>query len=88
LSSAPLCDKNIADITRATPNSVESKCRSFNKSVDVYAFGLLLWEILSKETPFKMLDVTEIRRRVIAGERPRLQSYGSPKITSLITSSW
>lgn len=35
-----------------------------------------------------MLDATEIRRRVTAGERPRLQSYGSSKITNLITSSW
>ena len=74
--------------TWASTNFVGSKCRSFNKSVDVYAFGLLLWEILSKEVPFKMLDATEIRRRVTAGERPRLQSYGSSKITSLITSSW
>lgn len=62
--------------------------RSFNKSVDVYAFGILVWEILAQEVPFKMLDIGEIRRRVTAGERPRMQSFGSSKLTAVITSSW
>ena len=64
--------------------------RSFNKSVDVYAFGILVWEIFSREVPFKMLDISEIRTRVISGERPRLQSWahGSSRLSNLITSSW
>ena len=64
------------------------KFRSFNKSVDVYAFGILVWEILTQEIPFKMLDIGEIRRRVTAGERPRIQSFGSTKLMAVVTSSW
>jgi serine/threonine protein kinase len=67
---------------------ISLKFRSFNKSVDVYAFGILMWEILSQEIPFKMLDIGEIRRRVISGERPRMQTFGSSKLTAVITSSW
>jgi len=62
--------------------------RSFNKTVDVYAFGVLLWELFAMELPFKMLDVQEIRRRVCNGERPRIPSYCSPRVTRLIERCW
>mmetsp|Transcript_4446 Transcript_4446/g.7584 ORF Transcript_4446/g.7584 Transcript_4446/m.7584 type:complete len:91 (-) Transcript_4446:223-495(-) len=30
--------------------------RSYDQSVDVYAYGCLLWEILNREVPFDGLD--------------------------------
>lgn len=61
----------------------------FNKSVDVYAFGILMCEIFSQEIPFYMIDSNEIRRKVVAGDRPRLPSYGCPmRCVKLITQSW
>ncbi len=63
--------------------------RPFNKSVDVYAFGILLWEILALEIPFYMLDITDIRQRVVAGGRPRIPSYGvSQRSNQLISKCW
>ena len=35
--------------------------RSFNKSVDAFAFGVLTWEVFTGEVPFYMLDVSDIR---------------------------
>lgn len=63
--------------------------KHFNKSVDVYSFGILLWEIFSGEVPFHMVDVTDIRQRVIAGNRPSIPSFGfSKKCSPLINQCW
>ncbi len=61
----------------------------FNKSVDVYSFGVLMWEIYSGSIPFKMKSIDEIRTSVIAGERLRIPDYNCPsRIASLITQCW
>jgi serine/threonine protein kinase len=44
--------------------------KPFSKMVDVYAFGVLLWEILSQQIPFDSRRPDDIRARVLAGERP------------------
>lgn len=63
--------------------------RTFNKSVDVYAFAVLLAEAFSREVPFYMVPVMEIRERVLKGDRPRAPSFGCPgRIISLIKRMW
>lgn len=63
--------------------------RSFNKSVDVFAFGVVLWELYSAEIPFYGLDIGEIRQRIVSGGRPRIPSYGfSSKLSQLIQRCW
>jgi serine/threonine protein kinase len=44
--------------------------RSYNKSVDVYAFGIVFWELLTHSIPFKQLSIADIRDRVLSGSRP------------------
>lgn len=34
--------------------------RSYDQSVDVFAFGSLLWEIINREVPWDGLDPTDI----------------------------
>jgi serine/threonine protein kinase len=34
---------------------------TYSKSVDMYAFGVLLWEILTAEVPHKGLSLDEVR---------------------------
>ena len=63
--------------------------RPFNKSVDVFAFGVVLWELYTTEIPFYGLDITEIRQRIVAGGRPRIPSYGfSAKLSQLVSRCW
>jgi serine/threonine protein kinase len=46
---------------------------------DTYAFGVLLGEIFSRDVPFDGLPVADIRRKVLAGERPKIAPAGVPK---------
>lgn len=43
--------------------------RGYDESVDVYAFGCLLWEILMREVPFAGYEPADIGQKVIAGEK-------------------
>jgi serine/threonine protein kinase len=63
--------------------------KPYNKSVDVYAFAVLMWEVLSAEIPFYGVDIAEIRQKVAGGGRPRIPSYGfTPKLAQLISDGW
>ena len=43
--------------------------RKYDGSVDVFAFGSLLWEILNREVPYDGLDPEDISKKVINGEK-------------------
>jgi len=63
--------------------------KPYNKSVDVYAFGILIWELISQSIPSYRIDVNEIRSRTIAGVRPHVPSYGTtPRLSQLMQNCW
>ena len=43
--------------------------RAYDQSVDVFAFGCLLWEIINREVPLDGLDPQDIAQKVIKGEK-------------------
>ena len=90
-----LCDFGLVNskVTQAgtpcymAPELLDNK--TFNKSVDSYAFGVLLGELHTKEIPFNMINVMDIRDRVINGDRPRAPTFGcSPRMIKLIKECW
>lgn len=92
-----LCDFGLVMVksaTSGTPAYMPPELllnKNFNRSVDVYSFGIFLNELLTSEIPFTQLDVGEVRRRIISGERPALPSlYGNrpSRSTQLITKCW
>ena len=92
-----LCDfglvmvKNTAAGTPAYMPPELLQGRTFNRSVDVYSFGIFMNELLTQEIPFTQLDLGEVRRRIIAGERPPLPSlYGNrdSRSVQLIKRCW
>jgi serine/threonine protein kinase len=63
--------------------------KSFNKSVDVYSFGILLCEAFSQHVPWYMIGVMDIKDKVLEGERPKLPSFGCPsRVAELIKRCW
>ena len=90
-----VCDFGLVNVKNAqagtpaymAPELLENK--HFNKSVDVYAFGVLLNELFTGEIPFYGIDIQTIRERCVSGERPHMPSYGiPPKAQKLIEKCW
>lgn len=54
------------------PETLENK--PYTHKADVYSYGIVLWEIICREPPFKNYNPHEITYRVINfKERPSLQ---------------
>mmetsp|Transcript_23139 Transcript_23139/g.39313 ORF Transcript_23139/g.39313 Transcript_23139/m.39313 type:complete len:132 (-) Transcript_23139:49-444(-) len=61
----------------------------YDKSVDVFSFGLLMWEICAIERPFDGMGRLEHLRRVIHGdERPKLYSWWPRRLQDLMRRCW
>lgn len=43
--------------------------RGYDGSVDVFAFGSMLWEILTREVPYAGWDAQDIKEAVQKGDR-------------------
>eukprot|EP01041_Mallomonas_annulata_P004896 gene4896-9763_t len=67
-------------------------CKSYNEMVDMYSFGIILWEMATGQTPYKRLTMADFSDRVcVLKERPQIESYGKniPKALGVIISmSW
>jgi len=66
------------------------KGESYCFSTDVHSFAILLWEILTLETPFsKCKNPAQLFKNVFAGkERPNLKLVDSPSIRKLLKAAW
>lgn len=65
----------------------------YDKSVDVYSFGILLWEICALEKPFyRYSSQRHMREVVIGGDRPKMDSSYTTQwptsLQSLMKSCW
>lgn len=50
--------------------------RAYDESVDIFAFGSLLWELVTREVPYDGLDTTDIKSKVEKDE-PLKFPYGT-----------
>lgn len=63
--------------------------RPYNKSVDVYSFGVIFWQILSGSMPFKSMSKKGYMEKVVVGgQRPKVDVNWSPRLKTLLESCW
>jgi hypothetical protein len=61
----------------------------YDKTVDVYSFAVVIWELFCQEKPYKGIEVARIPRRVTnEGLRPRVPEHCPPAIQKLLPEMW
>jgi hypothetical protein len=58
--------------------------RLYDETVDVFAYGALLWELVAREVPYDGLDVQDIRAKVERDEPLKIPYGTDPRIGQLI----
>ena len=61
------------------------KKQSYDEKVDIFAFGTLVWEILTRQVPYDAFEPGDIRDKVLKGDLRLDNPIGAPrKLVSLI----
>lgn len=64
-------------------------CKPYGLPVDVFSFGIFLWEILAMKEPFADYDTTKHSRLVVnKGQRPTMKSYWPSYVKQLMEACW
>ncbi|GAX84108.1 hypothetical protein CEUSTIGMA_g11531.t1 [Chlamydomonas eustigma] len=91
-----VCDFGLASNSRSmagagTPSYMAPELfdnKPYNEKVDVYAFGVMVNEIMAKEVPFGCMGAAEIRSTVLSGGRPELALSAPKPIQELTKKCW
>lgn len=74
-------------MTTVAPEILEGK--PFNQSVDIYAYGIILWELLTREDYCANFNyVIDIINHISSGHRENIPAFSPPLYTMLITMCW
>ena len=60
----------------------------FYEESDVYSYGIVMWEVLSRAVPFEGLNRAQIIAQVIAGKRPPIPEDSPPEMIELMEKCW
>lgn len=64
-------------------------CTPYNEKVDMYSFGVILWEMTSGERPFKGMQMTEFMDKVVKNNfRPPVRRDLPSQIKDIIDACW
>ncbi len=78
---------NTGSLRYMAPEVVLSK--PYTEKVDVYSFGIILWQLASEATPFKGFTRDDFLAKVVVGnERPKIDKSWPNGFTSIIVSCW
>jgi len=72
---------NVGTVSWIAPEVFEHK--KYNEKADVYSFGIILWELITEDTPFANLTQFTIPIAVIKGERPRIPHFCNKEVKKI-----
>lgn len=70
----------------AAPEVLNDESSRFES--DVYSYGIVLWEIGSRQIPWNEVTVKELLVKVCRGVRPEVPSDASPLLQSAMQQCW
>lgn len=63
--------------------------KPYNEKVDVYSYGILIWQMARDRVPFKGFSKDEFLKNIsLGGERPKLDSSWPAGFSNLLTRCW
>lgn len=70
-------------------NAPESKRQEdVSQSIDIFSLGLVMWQLVCRETPFGEIDPYSAATRIAAGHRPSTRDLTSSPLNQLIQECW
>ncbi len=83
----PLLTRNVGTLLWTAPEILQE--RAYDRAVDVYSFGIVLWEIWTRALPFADLKtIWAIRAAVVGGTRPPVPADAPVAYVALMTQCW
>lgn len=61
---------------------------SYSSNADVYSFGLVLWQLITREVPFATMTPIQAAFSVAEGRRPSIPDSCPPRLRDIIESCW
>ncbi len=71
----------------AAPEMLQDRPK-IRRAIDIYAFGVVMWELLTLKKPYADLNLGPLIQKVISGERETIPPETAPQIASIITQCW
>eukprot|EP01127_Copromyxa_protea_P017779 TRINITY_DN5466_c0_g1_i1.p1 TRINITY_DN5466_c0_g1~~TRINITY_DN5466_c0_g1_i1.p1 ORF type:complete len:686 (+),score=105.96 TRINITY_DN5466_c0_g1_i1:16-2073(+) len=85
-SKSNMMTQNIGTVSWTAPEVFSKK--GYTEKADVYSFGIICWELLTREKPFGDVAAFSVPLLVTKGERPPIPKDCSKEYKSFISKCW
>ena len=78
---------NHISIRWAAPEMLQDRPK-LSKSIDIYAFGIIMWEMMALKRPYADMNLAPLIQKVVSGGREDIPDQTPSPIAFLITKCW